>query len=56
MQKFLYWLLDAFKSVLSLLRGITFSFGNVQVSFLSLLLSLFIICFVVSVFWKGAQR
>lgn len=56
MASFFYWLLDSIESVIDLIARITFNFGGTYVSLLSLILSLFIIAFVISVFWKGARK
>lgn len=56
MASFMNWILLSFYQVVDLIDNVKFKFGNTDISLLSLLLSLIIIAFVVSVFWKGAQR
>ena len=56
MASFLSWVRIAITQIFDLLGNVIFSFGNSKVSLLSLILSLFIIAFVISVFWKGAQK
>ena len=55
MSRFFDLFVDFVSSILLLLHGVRFDMFGFEVDFLSIILSFFIIGFVISLFWKGAK-
>lgn len=55
MSNFFDLFINFWRSLLLLLHGIKFNLFGYDVDFLSIVLSFFVIGFVVSLFWKGAR-
>lgn len=55
MYDFIVFLRDFFVDLIELLNSISFTVGNISVSYGGLLFAFLVVGIVVSVFWKGAK-
>lgn len=55
MTEALKWFINRIVDVVSLLERLQFNIYGINISFFWFLVAFIIVCFVVSVFWKGAK-